>query len=326
MDLPIAQLGSLTLTQLTYVVAVDTYRHFGRAAAACHVTQPTLSMQLGKLERSLGAVLFDRARAPVVPTALGVQVVAQARLALREAARVTELRPVDDGTVAGALRLGIIPTLAPYLLPRLLEDLARRHPRLELVVEERLTDGILDGLRGDALDAGIVATPAGGSPELEERLLFVEPFSGYVSATHRLAGRAELTPGDLSLDDVWLLADGHCLRSETVRLCGEREVRGARATTARATTARAGLTRFESGNLETLTRLVERGHGMTLLPALAVAELTTPAQRALLRPFTEPAPSRTVRLVRRRALLRPQLAEAVVEAVLDVLPATCVRV
>ena len=329
MDAPFAQLGSLTLTQLAYVVAVDTHRHFGRAAAACHVTQPTLSMQLGKLERALGATLFDRTRAPVVPTALGAQVAAQARVVLREAARVVELGNGDEREVAGELRLGVIPTLAPYLLPRVLDELVRRHPRLELVVEERLTDDVLDGLRHDALDVALLASPAGPAPELEERALFHEPFVGYVGAGHRLAHHATLAATDLSLDDLWLLAEGHCLRSEAVRLCGQREARGARGAMRGAmrgaASTRPGRARFESGNLETLKRLVERGQGMTLLPALAAAELPTAAQRRLVRAFDAPVPTRTIRLVRRRALRRPQLADALTAAVLEVLPASCVR-
>ena len=318
MDALLAQLGSLTLTQLAYVVAVDTHRHFGRAATACRVTQPTLSMQLGKLERALGVSLFDRTRAPVVPTELGALVIAQARVALREAARITELRHAADGVVAGELRLGVIPTLAPYLLPRLLGELAHRHPALDLVVEERLTADVLDALRQDVLDVALVATPAGLSAELEERALFDEPFVGYVSASHRLAARDALDTNDLAPDDVWLLAEGHCLREAALRLCGFREARGARA----GSRAVRG-PRFESGNLETLKRLVERGQGMTLLPALAAAELPTAAQRRLVRPFADPAPMRTVRLVRRRAAGRPQLADALASAVRAVLPSDC---
>ena len=315
MHAPPAQLGSLTLTQLAYVVAVDTHRHFGRAAAACHVTQPTLSMQLGKLERALGATLFDRTRAPVVPTELGAQVAAQARVVLREAARLVELGQGADGDVAGELRLGVIPTLAPYLLPRVLDELARRHPRLELVVEERLTDDVLDGLRHDALDVALLASPALPAPELEERALFHEPFVGYVGTAHRLAGHDTLAAADLSLDDLWLLAEGHCLRSEAVRLCGQREARGARG----ASPGRPGRTRFESGNLETLKRLVERGIGMTLLPALAAADLA-PSQQALVRPFAAPAPSRDVRLARPRASTRAHLVEAFTAALRRSLP------
>ena len=314
MSFDLAALGSVTLTQLAYAVAVDTHRHFGRAAEACHVTQPTLSMQVGKLERALGVTLFDRSRAPVVPTAVGRAVLDQARVALREVARVADARDEAAGEIAGEVRLGVIPTVAPYLLPRAVRGIARRYPRLVLVIEERVTDDVVDGLRRGALDAAVLATPA-GAPELVERVLYTEPFVGYVSEGHRLAGRAELTPADLSLDDLWLLAEGHCFRAQTVRLCGQRGARGARAVGACTVGAQ-----FESGNLETLVRLVEGGAGMTLLPALAADALRSAAQRRLVRPFAAPAPSRDVRLVRRRDGARARLVDAVAALLVDALP------
>ncbi|MGI8546264.1 MAG: hydrogen peroxide-inducible genes activator [Gemmatimonadaceae bacterium] len=306
--------GSMTLTQLAYVVAVDTHQHFGRAAEACNVTQPTLSMQLRKLERTLGVILFDRSHAPVVPTEVGRIIIAQARVALREAARVLDVRDAAAGIVAGELRLGVIPTLAPYLLPSVVPALARQYPQLELIIEERVTDDILEGLRRDTLDAGIVASPVAG-PNMVERVLFSEPFVCYVSASHRLAKRKSITPADLSLDDLWLLSEGHCFRTETVRLCSERAAKGSRSEGS----CTVGV-RFESGNLETLKRLVERGAGMTLLPALAAADLGTAAQRRLLRPFTHPAPAREIRLVLRRAYHKQHLVKAVVDCVLASLP------
>lgn len=217
----------MTLTQLAYLVAVDAHQHFGRAAESCNVTQPTLSMQLRKLERTLGVLLFDRSRVPVVPTEVGSLVIAQARVALREAARILDVRDAAAGIVAGELRLGVIPTLAPYLLPRVLPVLAHDYPQLELIIEERVTDDILDGLRRDTLDAGVVASPV-TSPNLIERVLFSEPFVGYVSASHRLARRRSISAADLSLDDLWLLAEGHCFRTQTVQLCSERSARGGR--------------------------------------------------------------------------------------------------
>ncbi|MDQ6760776.1 MAG: LysR substrate-binding domain-containing protein, partial [Acidobacteriota bacterium] len=219
--------GSMTLTQLAYVVAVDTQQHFGRAAEACNVTQPTLSMQLSKLERTLGVILFDRSHAPVVPTEVGRIIIAQARVALREAARVMDVRDAAAGIVAGELRLGVIPTLAPYLLPSVVPALTRQYPQLELIIEERVTDDILEGLRRDTLDAGIVASPVAVS-HMVERVLFSEPFVCYVSASHRLAKRKSITPADLSLDDLWLLSEGHCFRTQTVRLCSERAAKGSR--------------------------------------------------------------------------------------------------
>lgn len=304
--------SSITLTQLAYAVALDAHRHFERAAAACHVTQPTLSMQLRKLEDALGAALFDRSRTPVVPTDVGIVLLEQARVVLREAARLNDLRDAARGTMAGELRIAVIPTLAPYLLPAVLEVLGERYPQLELVVEERVTESVLDGLREDRLDAGFVAT-AVDAPDIVGRTLFHEPFVAYVSPGHRLAGRMQLGVEDLSLDDLWLLAEGHCLRTQVVTLCRQRARRGA----ARWKPAATGCTRtarFESGNLETLKQLVERGLGMTLLPALAAATLATDRQRMLI-PFTDPVPSRAIRLVRRRHHVRQHLVRAVVRVV-----------
>jgi LysR family hydrogen peroxide-inducible transcriptional activator len=319
MEPDLTALGRVTLTQLAYAVAVDAHRHFGRAAEACNVTQPTLSMQVGKLERALGVALFDRSRTPVVPTEAGRAVLAQARVALREAARVVEVRDAAAGEVAGELRIGVIPTIAPYLLPHAVPELSRRYPRLVLVVEERVTDEVLDGLRRGTLDAALVATPVADA-DLVERVLFTEPFVGYVSEGHRLAARGTLTPADLSLDDLWLLSEGHCFRAQTVQLCGQRAARAVRGAAPVGAACTSGA-RFESGNLETLQRLVERGVGMTLLPTLAAEHLATDAQRRLVRPFAAPAPTRDVRLVRRRTLPRERLVEVVAAALVDALPA-----
>ncbi|HEY5061939.1 MAG TPA: LysR substrate-binding domain-containing protein [Gemmatimonadaceae bacterium] len=314
-------LGStVTLTQLAYAVALDTHRHFERAASACNVTQPTLSMQIQKLESALGATLFDRSRAPVIPTDVGAGVIAQARVVLREAASLSELCQAASGTVAGELRLAVIPTLAPYLLPRVLETIAVRHPRLELVVEERVTESALEGLRSDTLDAALVATDL-DSADIVQRRLFREPFVGYVGAGHRLAKRRRLSVHDLSLADLWLLSEGHCLRTQVVTLCqqrGRRAAGGSRGTDEACTRS----ARFESGNLETLKRLVERGNGMTLLPALAAADLSTAAQRRLVIPFDEPAPNRMVGIAGRRTHFRQHLVAAVEEIVREVAATT----
>lgn len=315
--------SAITLTQLAYAVALDTHRHFERAASACHVTQPTLSMQLRKLEATLGATLFDRSRAPVIPTDVGVEVLQQARTVLREAASLSELCRTASGAIAGELRLAVIPTLAPYLLPGVLEAIGDRHPELELVVEERMTESVLDGLRDDSIDAGLVATTH-DTGDLVQDPLFREPFVGYVSAGHRLAGHHSLSVHDLSLGDLWLLSEGHCLRTQVVNLCQQRGRRGGRARPSRddardeAADACTRVARFESGNLETLKRLVERGNGMTLLPALAVADLSTTAQRRRVVPFGREAPSREVALVRRRTQFRRHLIDAVAVIVREI--------
>ena len=305
--------SQLTLTQLSYAVAVDTHRHFERAARACNVSQPTLSMQLQKLEAALGETLFDRSRSPVVPTDIGRVLIAQARVVLHEAARLGDLRDAASGKFEGELRVGVIPTLAPYLLPAVLEALAECHPRIELVVQEGVTETVLDALRVDTLDVGLVATTT-AVPGIVSHKLFQEPFVAYVGAAHRLAGRARISVNDLSLNDVWLLADGHCFRTQVLNLCRQRGRSRASAPRGESHVI-SPLARFESGNLETLKRLVERGAGMTLLPALAAAELPAEAQRHLLIPFSNPVPGRTIRLMLRRHHVRAHLVRAFVRIV-----------
>lgn len=298
----------MTLTQLRYVVAVDTHRHFGRAAAHCHVSQPTLSMQIQKLEEELGVPLFDRSRKPVAPTDLGACVIAQARVVLRERDRIRELIAEAAGVVAGELRLGIIPTLAPYLLPLVTARFSASHPAVSLSVREMTTEGILDHLATDRLDAGLLAT-AEEAASLETRTLFTEPFVAYVAPAHRLAGATVVDPGDL--DDVWLLSEGHCFRDQVLHFCES----AGRALAAHPI-------HFESGNLETLRLMVDRLGGLTLLPYLATLYLSE-RERARVRPLTDPVPQRHVRILYGRAYLKRSLIEAysaaVVEAVAPVL-------
>lgn len=299
----------MTLTQLTYVVAVDTYGHFGRAADACYVTQPALSMQVRKLEGELGVVLFDRSRTPVVPTDLGRLVVEQARVVLREAARIPELRDEAWGETAGELRVGVLPTLGPYLLPRFVHELARRHPRLELVLEEGLTETLLERIRNETLDAALIATA--DAADLVLQPLFDEPMVAYVSRTHPLAAKTRVTPRDLPREDFWLLSEAHCLRAQTLQLCEGGEDGRGRCTH--------GI-RMQSGNLETLKRLVENGEGFTLLPALAVDDLRGDHPGACIIPFADPVPTRQVVLVRRRIYLKRHLVDAFLEALRASLP------
>lgn len=299
----------MTLTQLAYAVAVETHGHFGRAADSCFVTQPALSMQIRKLERELGAVLFDRGRSPVMPTEVGRLVVEQARVVLREAARVAELRGEAAGATAGTLRVGVLPTLGPYLLPRFVHALARRHPQLELVLEEGLTAELLERVRGETLDVALIATDE--AADLVPRPLFDEPLLAYVSRGHPLAARATVTPADLPREDFWQLAEAHCLHAQTMRLCQGGAV-GEESCTR-------GIS-LRSGNLETLKRLVETGEGFTLLPALSVEAHRHEHPAARLVPFADPAPTRGIRLVRRRVYLKRPLVNAFVDALLASLP------
>lgn len=295
----------MTLSQLRYAVAVDTHRHFGRAAAECHVSQPTLSMQLRKLEDELGVALFDRTRQPVAPTDIGVEVLAQARLAVQEAARVREVVETVQEAVRGELRVGILPTIAPYVLPLVSHRFEAAAPQATLLVRELRTAEVVEELRRGHLDAGLVATDE-RQPGINERALFVEPFVAYLAAGHPLAGAAPLAPEALRGADLWLLSEGHCFRDQVVRACGQRQRGG-------------GPLHFESGALDTLQHLVERRGGATLLPLLATRFLDAARLAAHVRALRQPGPARTVRLLSGRAYVKRRLidllAQTVVEAV-----------
>ena len=296
----------MTLAQLRYLDALDTHRHFGEAAAACGVTQPTLSTQVRRLEEELGMDLIDRSHQPVVPTAAGERIIAQARDVLAARNQLADLATAVQDRVTGTLRLGLLPTLAPYLLPLLLPALDEAYPEITLVVREWPTAELLDALHTDTLDVALLATNEAG-PDLHDRVLFSEPFVGYVAPSHRLGERDALTPPDLSLDDLWLLSEGHCFRDEVLRICG-----------ATPSTPQPSV-QFESGSLETLVHLVRHTGGMTLLPALATCHMTQHDHETYVIPFREPSPTRQIRLAWRRPH-KQQLVSAVVDTLHDALP------
>lgn len=296
----------MTFAQLRYLVALDEHRHFGEAATACHVSQPTLSMQLRKLEDELGVQLFDRSHQPVVPTAVGERFLEQARKVLAGRDHLQTIAAEAQDRVTGTLRLGMLPTLSPYLLPLVLPALEEAYPEVTLALREWPTAEVLDALRTDRLDAALIATDEAG-PDLYDDVLFTEPFVGYVAPSHRLADRVALTPDDLSVEDLWLLSEGHCFRDQVLQVCGM------------SSAAAPATAQFESGSLETLVHLVQRSGGMTLLPLLATHHMTEAEQGEFVTPFAAPPPTRNVRLVGRRPH-KQRLVNAFVNTLLDALP------
>ena len=296
----------MTLAQLQYLDALDTHRHFGEAAAACNVTQPTLSTQVRRLEDELGVDLIDRSHQPVVPTAAGERVIDQAREVLAARDQLLDLAVAVQDRVTGTLRLGLLPTLAPYLLPFVLPALEETHPEITLVVREWPTEELLDALHTDALDVALIATNEAG-PDLQDRVLFSEPFVGYVAPSHRLGGQQVLTPSALSLDDLWLLSEGHCFRDQMLQVCG-----------AAPSTPQTAV-QFESGSLETLVHLVHHTGGMTLLPALAPCHMTRRTHDTYVIPFEDPPPTRRIRLAWRRPH-KQQLVTAFAATLREALP------
>ena len=299
----------MTLTQLQYALAVYTHQHFGKAAEACHVTQPTLSMQIQKLEEELGIVLFNREKHPVRATEAGEPILIQAQRVLDESGRIGELVQEMKGDLTGEFRLGVIPTLAPQMIYRLAPKLREHLPDVRFKIRELQTEQIIEAIRSRELDAALLATP------LDERLiqeepLFYEPFMAFVPEDHRLAQEAFVLHSELVLDDLLLLDEGHCFRNSVLKLCGERTEIGSRGS---------GSIELETGNFDSLIRLAKQGHGMTLLPYLTAADLPKDDQK-LLKPLDHPIPTREISLVFHRSNFRHRMIEKIGRSVRESVP------
>jgi LysR family hydrogen peroxide-inducible transcriptional activator len=297
----------MTLSQLDYIVAVDTYRHFATAAENCHVTQPTLSMQIQKLEDELGILIFDRSKQPVVPTETGQAVLAQARDVLRAARRIPEIVSESKDDFRGDLRIGIIPTLAPYLLPYFIGEFVGKYPAVSVQIQELVTEQIIERLKNGLIDVGLVVTPLAENG-ISEIPLFREPFVVYAADSHPLFHKHTITSADLQVDGLWLLTEGHCFRNQVMNLCGAD--RQANSTTA---------LRYETGSLETLIKLIDKQDGFTLLPYLATIDMDK-TRRSRLRPFEAPQPVREVSLVMHRSFLKRKLINGLKHEIMAHLP------
>lgn len=296
----------MTFTQLEYVVAVADSRQFAKAATQCFVTQPTLSMQLQKLEEELGIRIFDRHKQPVVPTEGGEELIAQARKILAERDAVFDLVQIQKGVIQGQLIIGIIPTLAPYLLPLFIASFTRKYPQVKLVVQELTTGHIIKRLKEGRLDAGILVTPL-QETGFNEEVLFYEEMVAYVSKTNKAYKKNYLLAADIDPEKLWLLEEGHCFRSQVLNLCELRK------------NSLSSHFEYEAGSLETLKRMVHLNEGITILPELATLDLT-PKQHNLLRYFKSPAPVREVSLLTYRHQLKHRLLNVLKDEILAVIP------
>lgn len=296
----------MTLTQLEYIVALDTHRHFVLASEKCFVTQPTLSMQVQKLEEELGVKIFDRTKQPVMPTAMGERIIAQARLVLREAGRIRQLIDEEKDVMTGELRVGIIPTLAPYLLPPLFKHMREKYPQLNLIIRETITEEIVHELKQNRLDCGLVVTPLKDAA-IKESVLFYEELFVYVSRKNALYDKRYVLPSEIDPEKLWLLEEGHCFRSQILNLCELRR-------------SKDDHFRYETGNIETLKRMVDKSDGLTILPELAVMEFNK-NQLKLVKQIKEPRPAREVSLVTHRDHLKTKLIETLKAEVLQIVPA-----
>ncbi|SDM17231.1 LysR family transcriptional regulator, hydrogen peroxide-inducible genes activator [Daejeonella rubra] len=296
----------MTLVQLEYIVALDTYRSFGIAAEKCFVTQPTMSMQVQKLEEELGVKLFDRSKQPITPTEIGAEVLEQARNILKESYKLKELISNQKSVVSGELRIGIIPTMAPYLMPKVISAFMDKYPDVQLVIWEYMTDQIIHELKNGLLDCGILSTPL-EDKSLQEIPLFYESFVAYLSKSSPLMGKKNLMPSDINLDDLWLLNEGHCMRNQILNICKRKKSDDHKPF------------EYNTDSVETLKRMVEMNNGITLLPELSISDFTV-KQLDRVRYFKSPEPSREISIVTHRNFLKRKLIMALEKEILDAIP------
>lgn len=285
----------MTITQLKYVLAVAENQNFTRAAEKAFVTQPTLSMQIQKLEDELDILIFDRAKKPIELTEVGKKIVDQARNIVNEANRITDIVDQQKGFIGGSFKLGVIPTVMPTLLPMFLKTFIKKYPKVKLKIEELPTETILEKLEEGHLDAAIAATPL-QVDQIIERPLYYEPFVAYIPENHRLYKTKELKGEDLDLNDMLLLEDGHCFRDGVINLCKSYHIDDEEAFS------------LESGSFETLIKLANEGLGMTLLPYLHTLEIKE-IEKKYLHNFEKPAPAREVSLLYQKSGLKIQIIE-----------------
>ncbi|HEV7331680.1 MAG TPA: LysR substrate-binding domain-containing protein [Flavisolibacter sp.] len=294
----------MNLQQLEYIVAVDTHRHFERAAEHCFVTQATLSMMIKKLEQELDVTIFDRSKQPVVPTEVGKSIIEQARVVLRETVQLKQLSKDAKTGLQGELKIGIIPTLAPYLLPLFLTDFLRKFPSIKLRIVEQTTEHLLQLLASDKLDVGIMATPL-TEKGFSEKHLFYEEFKVYVSGDNKSLKKKYILAEDIDISKLWLLEEGHCLRSQVLNLC---EIQKQQAIVHHLD--------YETGSIESLLKITEMNGGITIVPNLATLHFSK-AKTDRLRHFKPPVPVREISLVTYRHFVKKGLLQLLEKEIME---------
>lgn len=294
----------MTITQLQYVLAVAEHQNFTHAAEKSFVTQPTLSMQIQKLEDELDILIFDRSKKPIQLTAVGEKIVEQARNIVNESHRIQDIVDQEKGFIGGEYRIGIIPTVMPTLLPLFLKNFVKKYPKVNLKIEEQNTDVLIEKLEEGYLDAAIAATPL-GNPNIKESVLYYEPFVAYIPQNHKLYPLKKVRLEDLDLEDILLLEDGHCFREGVINLCKNKNFKDDQF-------------HLESGSFETMMKLADEGLGMTLLPFLHTMDLSE-SQKMNLRFFHDPNPAREVSLIYHKSELKTHITNALKDIITGVI-------
>jgi LysR family hydrogen peroxide-inducible transcriptional activator len=295
----------MTLQQLDYILAVDSFHHFAKAAEYCHVTQPTLSAMIQKLEDELNVKIFDRTQQPVSATPVGIRIIEQARRVLTEATQIKRIIEEEQHSLTGTFRLGVLPSIAPYLLPRFFPQLAKKYPQLDIRVTEMKTVVIKQALSKGEIDAGIVADLSDMESFVKTPLLY-DRFFAYVSRENPMFKHERMRTSDLVNQQLWMLDEGHCFRDQLVRFCQLESARNSQQT-------------YRLGSLETFMRMVESGRGITFIPELAVLQLTE-SQKELVRPFAIPIPTRQLVMLTCKHFVRHTLLNTLVKEICQSVP------
>lgn len=295
----------MNLQQLQYIAALDKHRHFGKAADECNVTQPTLSTMVLKLEEELGVKLFDRSRQHIEPTTIGKKIIAQAGEILRQASLIEDIITSEKGELQGDLTIAILPTIAPFLLPRIIPPLEKVMPDLRIRFIEMMTHECIASLVAGDVDMAIIASSM-AHEKIDEKILYYEEFFGYVSPKEDLFKKDVIKSSEVEGKYLWLLDEGHCFRDQLVKFCQLREVADHQFL-------------YSRGSLETFIHLVERGYGMTFVPELFV-DLASPEQKKLIRPFAIPKPTRAIYLCKRKDFVRSSIWDLFQEVITSNIP------
>ena len=286
----------MTITQLKYVLAVAEYKNFTVAADKCHVTQPTLSMQIQKIEEELAVQIFDRSKKPIQITDIGQKIINQAKSIVVEADRIQDIVEQQKGFIGGEFRLGIIPTIMPTLLPMFLNNFIKKYPKVKLIIEELNTDEIILRLNNGKLDAAIASTPL-NEEKIKEIVLYFEPFVAYIPENNLHFDKKEIEVKDLNIDEILLLQDGHCFRDSILNICKTNSDN------------EKSSFKLESGSFETLVKLADEGLGITLLPYLHTLDLND-KNKLKIKQFVNPKPAREVSLIFPKSELKIQIIDA----------------
>ena len=296
----------MNIQQLEYVIAVDTHRHFARAAEACGITQPTLSMMIQRLEEELDVKIFDRSAHPVEPTAIGRKIIDQAQVSLTHVRKIKEIVENEQDVVKGNFSLGIIPTIAPFVVPELLNKQASESRGFDLILKENTTDSIIQNLLDGTLDGGLMASPL-NHPKLVEYPIYYEKFYAYVSSKDNTYKEREIDLDTININDIWLLENVHCFRGQIERLCQMKRK------------SSAGTIKYEAGSIDTLINVVDYNYGMTVIPEMSAMGLSEEKQENL-RTFKNMTAVREVSLVVSKEYVRKNMLNAVMETIRKSVP------